>query len=107
MSRDIPPAIVRDYDDTDSDVDVLSTPCDRVSFRRGFGDTGYRVQVVEHDCPACNFGAMTRRWDVNSEVGDEVRYWCLNPNCKHYLSDQMSHAFSRGFANTPVVVGGL
>lgn len=109
------PAIVRDYDvDKDGDAKpprtngrpdvsrsdkILSQPYDSVSFRRGWGDTGYRVQVVKHDCPAdhCSFDRMVRRVDVNAERRDEVRYFCLNPNCVHYAADALSYACSGSY----------
>lgn len=98
------PAIVRDYCDADDECTVLSTPYDRVSFTRGMGDSGYRVQVVEHDCPAdhCSFDRMVRRVDVNPEFGTEVRYWCLSPNCGHYLGESMSYAFPGSYPNRNV-----
>jgi hypothetical protein len=109
------PAIVRDYDrDKDGDAKppkvngrpdcsrsdkIMSQPYDGVSFRRGWGDTGYRVQVVKHDCPAdhCGFDRMIRRIDVNAERRDEVRYYCLNPNCVHYVADALSYACSGSY----------
>ena len=94
MSRDHQPtpSIVRDYSEADRSATVISTPYDGVSFRRGWGDTGYRVEIVELECPACGFDRMIRRVDVSPEFPDEVRYWCLNPNCVHYVSDHLSHA---------------
>jgi hypothetical protein len=86
------PAIVREYSDTDSDVTVRSTVYDSVTFVRGFGDNGYRVETVEHDCPECQFDRMIRRHDVSPEMADEVRYFCLNPNCVHFVRTELSHA---------------
>lgn len=102
------PAIVRDVCDADrptriplqngvkrdaSAVDkIISQPKDAVSSSPGWGDSGHRIQTVEHDCPACNFDRMIRRIDVSPELPTEVRYWCLNPNCVHYVSDYLSHA---------------
>jgi hypothetical protein len=40
---------------------------------------------------------MVRRIDVNPELRDEVRYWCLNPNCVHYVSDSISYACSGSY----------
>lgn len=91
MSRDIPPAIVREYTNADRHADVLGKPYDGVSFTRGWGDSGYRVETVEHNCPACNFDRMVRRHDVSPETRDEVRYWCLNPNCPHFVADTFSY----------------
>lgn len=94
MSREITPAIVRSFGEADRSAKVLSTPTDSVSFSRGWGDSGYRVEVVEHDCPAdhCSFDRMVRRTDVSPERPQEVRYWCLNPNCVHFVSDTISYA---------------
>jgi len=99
------PAIVRDFDPAKdggakppSDK-IMSQPYDGVSHRRGWGDTGYRVQVVKHECPAdhCGFDRMIRRIDVNAERRDEVRYYCLNPNCVHYVADALSYACSGSY----------
>jgi len=94
MTQDVTPAIVRDYSPADRNVSIISQPKDTVSFKRGLGDSGYKVQVVEYECPAeyCSFDRMVRRIDVNPEFRDEVRYLCLNPNCVHYAADSMSHA---------------
>lgn len=71
---------------------IISQPTNRVTHSRGFGDSGYKVQVVNHDCPECGFDRMVRRVDVSPERRDEVRYWCLNPNCIHFVRDSLSHA---------------
>jgi hypothetical protein len=94
MSRDKTPApaIARDYDREKDSVVVISTPTDHVAFKPGFGNTGYKVEVVEQDCPSCQFDRMVRRIDVSPESRNEVRYWCLNPNCKHYANDAFSYA---------------
>ena len=89
---DATPAIVRDWGDEDRQAKVISKPYDTVTHRRGWGDTGYEVEVVEHECPACQFDRMVRRHDVNPEFPDEARYFCLNPNCAYYLCDTMSYA---------------
>jgi len=94
MARDTAPmpAIVREFAPEDSLTDVLGTPYNTVSFRPGFGDAGYKVETVAHDCPSCNFDRMVRRHDVHGETPDMVRYWCLNPNCQYYVSDYFSYA---------------
>ncbi len=92
MADKTAPAIVRDVSETDDESKIISQPTNTVSFTRGFGDSGYKVQVVEHECSACQFDRMIRRIDVSPERRDEVRYWCLNPNCKHYASDTLSYA---------------
>lgn len=91
MARQTPPAIVRGHQSAD-DVTVHSTPYDSVSHSPGFGDNGYRLQRVEHECPACDFPQMFRRHDVNPEIADEMRYWCLNPNCGHFVGEQFAYA---------------
>lgn len=91
-SHDPVPAITRPITDDDRDAEVLGTPMDTVSFTRGFGDSGTRVETVEHDCPACNFDRMVRRVNISPEDWNRVRYWCLNPNCAHFVRDHLSHA---------------
>lgn len=96
------PAIVRTIDrdkdaptttrHEDADSKIVSEPTNTVTFSRGWGDSGYRVQVVNHDCPECSFDRMVRRIDVSPETRNEVRYWCLNPNCVHFVRDSLSHA---------------
>jgi len=103
------PAIVRDVDpDIDGDTyfpatrnfpkgqkateKIISQRKTTVTHQRGFGDSGYRIQTVEHECPACGFDRMVRRVDVSPERSNEVRYWCLNPNCVHFVRDNLSHA---------------
>ena len=86
------PAVVRDWGTDDAEARVLRTPRDTVSFSRGWGDTGYRVEVVEYPCPECGFDHMVRRTDVSPERPNEARYWCLNPNCVHFVRDALSYA---------------
>lgn len=92
MADTNPPAIVRRFKPDDAVPEVIREPANTVSFVRGWGDSGYKVQVVEHDCPNCGFDRMVRRWDVHGGMPDEVRYWCLMPNCHHFVSDEMSYA---------------
>lgn len=99
---EIPPAIVRDFTDEDRDTEVINTGYDSVTFTPGWGDSGYRVQTVEHECPACSFDRMTRKVDVGPTIQDEVRYWCLNPNCAHYLREMLSHAFHGSYPQRTV-----
>ncbi len=86
------PAIVREYSNDDRSATVVSEPTNTVTFTRGMGDSGYKVQVVEHDCPDCAFDRMIRRVDVSPVRPSEVRYWCLNPNCVHFVGESLSHA---------------
>ena len=105
MSRDRPdpvPAIVRGVTEADTPTriptygerpdKIISQPKDTVTHSRGWGDSGYRIQVVKHDCPECSFDRMVRRVDISPETETEVRYWCLNPNCAHYAGEHLSHA---------------
>lgn len=92
MAQDVIPAILREYMDADRFAEVISTPYHGVDFRRGYGESGYKVETVEHECPECRFDRMVRRHDVHAESPDMVRYWCLNPNCMYYVSDYLSHA---------------
>jgi|APHM01.1.fsa_nt_gi hypothetical protein len=116
MARDMPtPAIVRDVSTDDEpttlpkvngrptatrSVKIISQPTNTVTFSRGFGSSGYRVQVVKHDCPHCSMDRMVRRIDVSPERSNEVRYWCLNPNCNHFVEDYLDHAMHRRRART-------
>ena len=91
MRHDIAPAIGREYSEEDVDVDVISEICNRVTFHRGLGDTGYKIETVEKDCPSCSHDRMVRRVNVNPEIPDQVFYWCLSPTCPHFVSDQFSY----------------
>jgi len=71
---------------------IISEPTDTVTHNRGWGDSGYRVQVVNHECPECGFDRMVRRIDVSPGLPNEVRYWCLHPNCVHFVGDSLSYA---------------
>lgn len=103
MARNTPPAITREFQE-DDDVTVHATPYDSVSFSPGFGDSGYKLQRVEHECPACDFPQMFRRHDVAPNHPDEVRYWCLNPNCGHFVGELFAYACEGfGGATEPVV----
>jgi len=92
MAKDVIPAILREWCANDRSAVVRRTPYNGVTFTRGYGESGYKVQTVEHDCPECRFDRMVRRHDVHAESPDMVRYWCLNPNCMYYVSDYLSHA---------------
>lgn len=118
------PAIVRDVDpdldgetrpplvngkpDVSASEKIISQPNNTVTHSRGFGDSGFRVQVVNHDCPECSFDRMIRRVDVSPVRSDEVRYWCLNPNCVHFVRDSLSHSCHGNYpqrdTDTPAVM---
>lgn len=78
------PAIRRDYDHDRDRVTVVATMYDSVSFNRGLGDSGRRVELVENDCPFCGWETMVRRQYVNPECRDTVSYWCNNPSCRYH-----------------------
>lgn len=106
MAKDVP-VIVRDYSDKDrlgndeSHPKLIGTPTDTVSSVPGLGDSGYRVQVVEHECPECGFDRMIRRVDVSPEMPDEVRYWCLYPNCRYFVGDHLSYTCHGNYPQGP------
>lgn len=89
------PAISRAYSDADNEVVVRSVSFDTVSFTRGLGDSGYRLEVVEHKCPHCGFDRLFRQHRVLPEEPDHVQYWCLNPTCKHFVGETFSYAGER------------
>lgn len=103
------PAIVRDVDrekdaptvrrHQDADAKIINQPRDTVTFTRGMGDSGFRVQTVVHDCPECGFDRMVRRIDVSPVERNEIRYWCLNPNCVYFVRDRLSHATPGNYPN--------
>lgn len=105
------PAIRRPFTREDANIEVRSTPRNTVTHTRGWGDSGRKVQVVEHDCPAmyCGFDRMVRVVNVSAEMRDSVEYWCLNPNCKHFVRDSLSHDCHGNYpqhdTDTPAVEG--
>lgn len=88
------PVIRRPFGEADRDAEVLSEPHNDVSFTRGIGDSGRRVQIVAMDCPAeyCSHDRLIRLWRVSPVDRDTVEYWCLSPNCVHFVSDHLSWA---------------
>lgn len=103
-NTDAVPAIRRKYNEEDNNVGVRSTPKDTVSFKRGRGDVGQRIQIVEHECPDCGHDTMVRHVRVRPELRDKVEYYCLYPNCAHYLGETLSYAFhGQGRATTPTI----
>lgn len=96
------PAIERDYCEKDVEVAVLSTFYDTVTFERGLGDTGRKLQYVEHDCPVCGTDRMIRKLDVLSELRNRTKYWCTKPSCPHFVGDQFSFAQLTTATDIPV-----
>jgi hypothetical protein len=101
------PAIVRSVSDEDLPIKltkvnghpsaeqtnkIINQPDNTVSYSRGFGESGYRIQTVEHNCPECDFDRMIRRVKISPMHDPELHYWCLNPNCVHYVRDNLSYA---------------
>jgi hypothetical protein len=105
LGDDPTPAIVRHYSQEDRDVDVRSTPYDSVTHQRGLGDSGYKLQVVNHDCPHeyCSFDRMIRQWRTYPEERSTVAYWCLSPNCPHYVDDEFGYAMQATNAQDPTI----
>lgn len=52
-----------------------------VRFVRGMGDSGRRVEIVERDCPTCNYDRAVRTTHVSPEEPETWAFDCLNPNC--------------------------
>lgn len=92
MSHSIPPAIRRAWNSADSNADVLHTVKDDTNFHRGFGRTGSKIEHVEHTCPCCGHDEMIRQHRLHPEDDDSVMYWCLMPNCRYFVADQLSWA---------------
>jgi len=103
MARQTTPAIAGHYSEEDRDVSVISTAKDSVSFQRGFGESGRRIQIVEHECPKCEHPTMLREWRVNAEFRDDVAYYCNNPHCRYHHDGEFSYAFYHGPTDGPLV----
>lgn len=85
------PAIHRKWTQEDFDAEVVASPYNSVSHTRGLGDSGKRIETVEHDCPQCENERMVRVTFVNPTDHDWVDYYCLNFSCPHFVSDTLSH----------------
>lgn len=96
------PAIQRDYCETDAEIEIMSTFYDSVTFERGLGDIGLKIQYVEHDCPICGADRMIRTVDVQPELRNRAKYWCTKPTCPHFVGDQFSFAQSITPTEIPV-----
>jgi len=103
MTRDATPAIEGHYSDDDRGVSVLSTPYNTVSFSRGLGDSGQKIDMVKSDCPACDHPTMLRHWSVNPTTRDTVAYYCNNPSCRHYHDNEFRYATKSPRASEPEV----
>jgi predicted RNA-binding Zn-ribbon protein involved in translation (DUF1610 family) len=92
MSHDIPPAIRRAHKREDANVEVLHTVKEDTTFHRGLGTTGRTVEHVAHECPCCGNDRMIRLRQIYPEDRDGVSYWCLMPNCRYFVADELSWA---------------
>jgi ssDNA-binding Zn-finger/Zn-ribbon topoisomerase 1 len=101
MSTEIPPAIRRAWNSTDTDAEVLHTVKDDTNFHRGFGRTGRRVEHVARECPCCGNDEMIRQVRLHPEERDGVKYWCLMPNCRYFVADELSWAVKPHPQHTP------
>lgn len=100
------PAIGREIDDIDLEIEIVRELYNTVSFTRGLGDSGYKLQLVEHECPACNYDRMLRQYRVNPESPSRMEYWCTSPRCSHYVGDTFSYVQSPVRPTTmPVTTG--
>lgn len=97
------PAIEGHYAEEDRNVSVISTPKNTVSLIRGLGESGYRIQIVEHYCPQCEHPTMLRHWQVYPEQRDTVAYYCNNPHCRYHHNGEFSYAMYHGPTDGPVI----
>lgn len=107
LGDDPTPAIVRHFSQDDRDVVVRSTPYDSVTRQRGLGNSGHKIQEVNLECPYehCSFDRMIRQWRVYPERRDTVAYWCLSPNCGHYVEGEFDYAMPAPSAQDPTING--
>jgi len=96
------PAIVREVQDADLDAEILHTMYDKVTRSSGLGSHGYRLEVVEYECPACHYDRMIRQYKVNPEDSDRVTYYCNKPSCPHHVEGAFGYARGRR-ASKPVI----
>jgi len=59
VERDTKPAaaLVRDYGEEDREVEVFHKLYDTVTFQRGLGDSGRRIQITEHVASTARYGS--------------------------------------------------
>lgn len=92
MSHDIPPVIRRNWSKVDSEATVESVVSNDVSFIRGLGDNGRKVEHTDLTCPHCGHNDTVRLVHVNPEDRDGVSYWCLNPVCEYFVQGELGWA---------------
>lgn len=92
MSRDVTPVIRRDWSKDDSEAAVLGTVMDDTTFERGLGPRGKTVEWTNMACPCCDHHRTIRSVRVNPDRRNNVAYWCLNPQCRYFVSGELSWA---------------
>ena len=96
MERQKPaPVLARPYEQEDCEVEVIHKMYDTVTFQRGLGDSGRRIEITERECENCGFDRTLRQTDVQPELQDGVEYYCLCPSCPYYVSDKFGYAQPR------------
>jgi predicted RNA-binding Zn-ribbon protein involved in translation (DUF1610 family) len=71
---------------------VISEIKDDTTYHRGLGSAGQVIEHVQHPCPRCGHDETIRSIGVNIDARQDVEYWCLNPNCPYFVSDELSWA---------------
>jgi len=89
------PALAKSYEQEDRDVEVTHKMHDTVTFQRGLGDSGRRLEVTKRSCESCGFGRTVRQVDIQPEIRNGVEYYCLSPACPHYVGEKFSYAQPR------------
>lgn len=97
------PAIRRQWQFEDSNTEVISTLDDSVTFHRGLGDSGSKIEIVEHDCPECSYDRMVRYTRVFPDERDTVEYYCQRPTCPYHVGDEFSYARPTIGPNFPII----
>jgi hypothetical protein len=94
MERETKPAaaLARSYNQEDREVEVIHKLYDTVTFQRGMGDSGRKIEVTEMECAKCGFDRTLREHRVSPVERDSVGYFCLCPGCPHYVGDTFSYA---------------
>lgn len=97
MRREHKPAaaLARPYVQEDRGVEVIHKLYDTVTFQRGMGDSGRKIEITEQECPACGFDRTLREHRVTPVERDSVGYFCLSPACAHYVGDTFRYAQPR------------
>lgn len=83
MSQEVPPVIRRDVSEADRNATTTGT----------VGSVGKKVEQTHGlECPQCGHDHLIRLRQVYPEEPDHVSYWCLNPQCRYFVSDQLTWA---------------